>query len=242
MQNADLQLEIARLEGKRNEQQQRLENLNRRLVVDASVAPQIPSAEEALADFEDRLARRQDEARRLVLQSPTAGVVLPVHEKPRKTAAGELATWAGNPLDLKNRGSWMETGTLLCQVGDPKAFEAVIILDQRDIDFVVAGQTVLVQLEQSPGQLLKGTVVEIAEIDLKAAPVELIPSGLIPTRPDENGVQRPVSVIYQARVALEEPPIELLIGQTGQAKIEAAPQSFFRRILRVLSRTFRFEY
>ena len=110
------------------------------------------------------------------------------------------------------------------------------MLDQRDMEFVRVGQSVRVQLEQSPGQMLSGTIREVAEIDLQVAPTELLPAGSIPTQADESGVQRPVSTAYQARVALDRTDTALLIGEAGQAKIYAAPLSLarpYRAILRV---------
>jgi putative peptide zinc metalloprotease protein len=167
--------------------------------------------------------------------------VLPVRRRPRTYVTGELASWSGLALDDENRGTALETGTLLCQIGDPQRFEAWLVLDQRDMEFVRVGQPVRVQLEQSPGRTLTGTIREVAEVDLQVAPAELLPAGSISTRADESGVQRPVSTAYQARVALDKTDAALLIGEAGQAKIDAAPLSLARRMARYLSHTFRFE-
>jgi len=136
----------------------------------------------------------------------------------------------------------METGTLLCQIGDPARLEASVVLDQRDVEFVRAGQEVRVQLDQSPDRILSGTIIEIAEIDLKVTPAELLPEGTVATRQDESGVPRPVSTMYQARVSLWGAESSVLIGQAGRAKIDTAPLSLARRLSRYLSHTFRFEW
>jgi putative peptide zinc metalloprotease protein len=242
LENLDLQLEIARLQGQRNEQKLHLANLKHRQTRDVAAAAQIPTAEEALADLEERLERRIEDEKRLVIRAPTSGTILPVRLKPRSYTAGELETWSGLPLDKANRGSRLETGTLLCQIGDPTRLEASLVLDQRDIEFVRAGQEVRVLLDQSPDRVLSGRILEVAEIDLKVTPAELLPEGTVPTRPDESGVPRPVSTMYQARVALAGAESSVLIGQAGRAKIYTAPLSLARRLSRYLSHTFRFEW
>src|SRR5262249_43519124 len=151
-------------------------------------------------------------------------------------ADNELETWSGLPLDPSNRGCFVETGTLLCQIGDPQKFEASLVIDQGDMEFVQAGQKVRIQLDQHPGRLLEGTIREIAEIDLKITPAELLPAGTIPTRPDESGVYRPVGTVYQARVSLEPAETPLLIGEAGRAKVYATPLSLVRRLSRYLNR------
>ncbi len=242
LQNLDLQLEIARLRGQRNEQKLHLENLKHRRARDAAAAAQIPTAEQALADLDERLQRRIEDEKRLVVTAPVSGTILPVRQKPKTYAAGELETWSGQPLDEANRGSRLETGTLLCQIGDPKRLEAAVVLDQRDVEFVRAGQEVRVQLDQSPDRVLAGTILEVAEIDLKVTPTELLPEGTVPTRQDESGIPRPVTTMYQARVSLPQAESSILIGQAGRAKIYAAPMSLATRFSRYLSHTFRFEW
>jgi putative peptide zinc metalloprotease protein len=241
LKNPELQLEVARLRGQRDEQRLRLQNLRHRQTHDTEAAAQIPTAEEALADLEQRLSQRLEDEKRLVLTAPSSGTVLPGRRKPAKYDASELETWSGLPLDAQNRGCFLETGTLLCQIGDPQKFEASLMLDQSDIEFVHPGQEVRVQLDQRPGQLFSGTIREIAEIDLKITPAELLPAGMLPTRPDESGIYRPVGTTYQARVALQTADAPLLIGEAGSAKVYAAPLSLARRIARYFSRTFRFE-
>jgi putative peptide zinc metalloprotease protein len=241
LENLDLKLEIARLRGQRDEQRLKLENLKRRQTRDDTAASQIPTAEEALADLEERLARRLEDEERLTVTAPESGTILPVRRKPRTYARGELDTWWGSPLDPWNRDCHVESGTALCQIGDAARLEATLVIDQSDVEFIRPGQPVEIQLDQAPGRVLSGTIQEIAEIDLKITPAELLPAGTIPTQPDEAGVPRPAGTVYQGRVALVTSDSPLLIGQTGQAKVFAGSLSLGRRLSRYLSRTFRFE-
>jgi putative peptide zinc metalloprotease protein len=239
--NLELRLEIARLRGQRDEQQLHLENLKRRQTRDGNAAAQIPTAEEALADLEERLTRRLEDEERLAITAPSSGTILPVRRKPRTVAREDLESWSGSPLDSWNRGCYVESGTVLCQIGDPEKLEATVVIDQSDIEFVRPGQAVEIQLDQHPGRVLSGTIREIAEIDLKITPTEFLPAGLLPTRQDEAGVPRPAGTVYQGRVSLVPADLRLLIGEAGQAKVFAGSMSLGRRLSRYLSRTFRFE-
>jgi putative peptide zinc metalloprotease protein len=242
LENLELDLEIARLRGERDRQKLHVQTLRHRESRDNEAAAQVPVAEEALADLEERLARRLFNRERLTINAPAVGTVLPGRRKPEAAQAPELEGWSGLPLEPINRGCYLEAGTLLCLIGDPDRLEASLVLDQSDVEFIQQGQAVEIRLDQDPTTSISGTVRDVSEIDLKITPPELVPEGAIPTRPDERGLMRPAGTVYQARVSLDGPHHKLLIGQAGQAKVHAGSLSIARRLSRYLSRTFRFEW
>ena len=200
---------------------------------------EIPATEQALADIEQRLQKRLDERQRLTLIAPIDGSVLPPRRRPDGSGPDELGMWSGRPLDEGNIGAYVETGTLFCQVGDPNRIEAMLVVNQSQIEFVRVSQTVRLQLNQLPGRYLRGVIMEISEIDVETAPSELISAGDLPTRTDANGKTHLVGVFYQANVAIDDHTNKLLPGAVGRAKIHASPMSLGRRIMRYLSSTFR---
>ncbi|MGQ0634182.1 MAG: HlyD family efflux transporter periplasmic adaptor subunit [Planctomycetaceae bacterium] len=238
LENSDLRLEIEKLSGERDRQKLRIESLKRRQGKDLQAAAQLPPAEELLADLEERLAKRQIEAERLTLVAPIAGTVLPPRRRPADHPAGQLPFWSGTPLEPENAGCHLEIGTLICLVGDPSRLDAVLAVDQSDVEFVAQGQSVEVQLDQRPGTRLRGTIAQVAEIDLDVTPPELLPGGEVPTHRDEQGQARPVTAFYQARVTLEPHDHRLLLGESGRAKIATAPMSLGMRLWRAFRRTF----
>ncbi len=203
LENLDVELELTHLEGQRDRQALHLANLRREQGADPSAAAQIPTAEQSLADVETRLAERRRDRQRLVLTAPYDGTVLPPHKRPRQISPGELPGWSDTPLDPRNRGAYLETGTVVCLVGDPQRLEATLVIDQADIDLVRVGQQVQIHLDELPSETLEGTISAIGELDLKVAPRELVIAGDLPTRTDESGVSRPFSASYQARVKLD---------------------------------------
>jgi hypothetical protein len=114
------------------------------------------------------------------------------------------------------------------------------VVDQSDLAFVTNGQRAQIQLAELPGEVLGGTVLEIARTGLEAVPRELALGCEVPARVDNNGLARPLDACYQVRVSLDDHQRPLLTGACGRGKILVAPQSLGRRLYRYLRGTFRF--
>ena len=242
LENLEIAREIAELRGQLAEQEQLVDSLRRRsLAGDASAGDQIPAQLDVRDDLHKRLEQRLQDQKRLTLVAPVAGTVLPPKHTDRQPPEGELAAWTGTPLDEENLGSYLEAGTMYCRIGDPRRLEAVLVVDQTDVQFVRDGQHVRILLDETPGQSLDGTVTQISAMDLRIAPRELAQHESLPTRPDETGTPRPVSPSYQVRVELEPHEMPLLVGAAGEAKIHVRSQTLLQRLARYLNRTFRME-
>ena len=151
--NSETDLEIARLEGECHVRALHVEHLEKLRGVDHEANDQLPTARTALADSERRLAERRTEAQRLTLTAPNDGVVIP-GPRARQTHAtnGRLATWTGSLLDKTVLGAHVESGSLVCLVGDPNRLVAVLMADDVDVKFLEPGQRARLRIEQLPGQ------------------------------------------------------------------------------------------
>ncbi len=238
--NPDLDLEISRLTGQRNRQQSRLENLERRRGQDRAAAAEIPTAREALADLDQRLAKRHTDRERLILKAPIAGTVLAPEWNSRPTMREALPTWRGTPLLPQNEGTFLETGTLFCLIGDPQRIEAVAVVDQADIDRIRVGEQVEVKIDQAAGAIIAGTVTEIAEVDVEVAPRQLAKTGDLASRTDAAGIARPLSASYQVRIALAADDHAILLGAPGRVRIHCPAESILTRVSRWLRGSFHF--
>jgi hypothetical protein len=124
-------------------------------------------------------------------------------------------------------------------VGPPTPPEAFVVVDLADVNFVSEGEKVRLQVDEAPGHVLVGTIVELANLDLKVVPRELAKGSELPLRLDEKGVPRPLTTSYQARVVLDEQTdTRLLPGTRGRAKIVVEPQSLAQRLCRFLQQMF----
>jgi putative peptide zinc metalloprotease protein len=153
-----------------------------------------------------------------------------------------LATWHGSPFDAWNQGCLLQPGTLVCEIGDPRRLEAVLVIDQGDMDFVARGQMVEVKLDELPHDVLAGRIAEISRNELVAAPASMSnkAGGELATTTDELGRERPQSASYQARVPLDDTAGVLQLGLRGRAKVHVGYRTLAGRLWRYAARTFRF--
>jgi putative peptide zinc metalloprotease protein len=240
----DLQLSIAELESKKDENRSKLEDLRRRRHLDPSAGLEIPQLQESLAAVEEQLRQKRQDFARLSLVAPDDGCVLPPPENPgRPDSAGQLPTWSGTPLEKKNLGAYLNDSVLFCNIGDPKRLEAVMVVEQDDIEFIREDQSVAIKINEIPGWTYHSQIAEIAKNDLKVTPRSLSQKGggEVVSKQDEGGTERPMNTSYQARAPLDDNEGLLRIGLRGQAKVHARWQTLGYRGWRYLARTFNFK-
>ncbi len=211
---------------------------------DPDATVRLPVARQQLADLKQELADRQRDAGRLVLRSPMAGRVLPPPRTEKSPQDDELPNWWGTPLQTENRSAWLESGSLFCLVGDPRACEALLLIDQTEIEYVRPGQKVTLLFRCLPGQRWSGTIAEVAEVDLQAIPPQLSAeaAGPMATRADPRGRQKPLAISYLARVDLHDPQQTLRPGLTGLCKVEVGQRTWGQWLARTASETLNFRW
>ena len=245
LRNVDLELEIAKLVGQQKQYEAQLENLRREALRDPRSSSQIPEIEKALKTVADQLVQKGRDQERLRLVAPVDGTVLPPPiTTEREDPEGQLPFWSGTPLDPPNSGAYLKESVMFCQIGDPRKLEAVLVIDQGDIDFVHKGQKVDVKLDSLPHDTLHSRIAEIAHAELKATPQRLSTKtgGDLATKTDPNSnVEQPQSTSYQARAPLDDPDDLLRLGLRGRGKIHADWLPLAARLWRLLTNTFNFK-
>jgi putative peptide zinc metalloprotease protein len=252
--NPDLELSVLNLEGQLAVTQARLKTVERERFHSDQSGLQIGQLSELLTTTAKQLAEEQRELSRLNIVAPVAGVVIPATPRPAGSDVqdGRLPAWSGSPLDPKNLGASFPEGELLCRIGDPSDLEALLIVDQADIDLVdvAMGQDqqprVKLEADAYPGRQLDSQVEQVARVELKDIPDSLAAQagGRLETRVDRSGAVRPLSTSYHARVPLDDQgDLHGLLcpGMKGRAQIYTQWQSLGQRLHRFLSRTFHFE-
>ena len=239
--NSEAELELAKLEGECRLRQMRVEHLERLRGVDREANDRLPTAQQQLADSQRRRDERLNEAKRLTLTAPTDGVIIPAPRIPEHAATdGKLATWTGSLLDPSTRGAHVEAGTLTCLVGDPTHLTAVLIANDTDVKFLQPGQRHRLQIEQLPGEIIEGEVVEVsrhqtADADrVKTVRADLAPlfASILP--PGHEGAH------YEVRVRFDEPTAKaLVIGGRGEAKVATESITLARWFWRAVAQTFK---
>ncbi len=193
-----------------------------------------------------QLEQQRYDIQKLTVRAPcdgrvvSASYIAPQHDE----QTGRLAGWHGHPLEIRNRGAWLESGAVVCSIAPNDAVvEATLAIDQSDIEFISTGNTVELWLRQSPGELLKSEIDVISIVEMKFVPRGLSSrfGGDLQTTSDEEGRDVPSSTTYQVRVPLSNIDAIVANGATGKARIRTGNQTAGQRIWRAICNTFRFD-
>ena len=241
--NVDLELQIAELEGQESGYRARLASLERERFTDSAAGMEIRTVEESLKSVEEQLVKKRQYQSELVLKAPRSGLVLPsetVDEKPDPSR--RLPGWSGSALAKKNIGATFAEGTVLCMVGDPDHFEAVMIVDQSEVEFVQIGQRVDLKLDAFPFETFRGAVNEIAEthIEVGSERLSVKAGGSVPTTTDEMGREVPISTSYEVLMQVDDAENVFTPGMRGNARVEVGNRTVGQWLLRLFWQTFNF--
>ena len=239
----DLDLAIADLEGRASQARARLASLERERFTDPAAGSEIGTVVESLKSLDEQLSRRRKDREDLVLRAPREGVVLPaLAVKTPPEGSGKLPGWSGHVLDEQNLGASLAEGTIFCHVGEPNAYDVVMVVDQSEKEFVVAGQPVDLKLDAMSWETFRGRVDEIAEtsLDTGAERLSVKAGGQVPTRTDEAGRETPISTSYEVSMALDDAEGLLTPGMRGTARIRVGQRTVGQWLARLLWQTFNF--
>ena len=243
--NPDLQIRLADLEGQELVANAQLKTIQLRSREDIYLKASIDTQEELINSIQSMIAETRKEVDRLTVVAKRAGVVIsPPTREPQKENDGRLPGWTGSPLDKENIGALLTPGDVICEIGNDDDFEAVLIIDQGDVQLVREGQEVEMKLDSRRLDTFEGIIEEKSNEPLDAATLGMSSQtgGDLQTEIDPaTGMIMPRSVSYQARVPLVVDGIPLRAGYRGSAKIHVAPMSLGSRLWRVIAKTFNFE-
>ena len=245
LENPELKIRLADLHGEQRLAELQLLNVGLRSRGDETLKAQLNTHQEILTSVQDLLEKTEQEVERLTIRAPQDGFVLPPPErKPQDQGDGRLPGWIGTPLSEENVGALLTEDDLICDIGSPDAFVAVLVIDQGDLPMVRTGQSVDLMLDSYRMTYYSGELTEIARQPLEAVSSSLASQtgGGLQTEIDpRTGQVKPRSVSYQARVPIENWETPLRPGYRGSAKVHVDPKSLGARLWRFIMKTFNFE-
>ena len=213
--------------------------------LDDQIARELPTALAAFQTASNKLAERQRDFERLIVRAPSDGILMAA--PPRQKAdsnADHLNRWHGSPLDSRNLGAFLEPQTIIGKVSvDQTKMQAVLAVDQADIEFVTAHQPVKLWVRQVPGAVFHSNTGSVSSEQMSDIPKSLSTrfGGDIVATADASGRERPQSTTFQVSADLNVANQSLLSGATGIAKIRVGSQTLAQRLWRAFMKTFRFE-
>jgi putative peptide zinc metalloprotease protein len=240
--DVEVRLAHERLLAQRSDLSVRIQSIRQRAHTDDQALLELSQTEESLSALDNQIRRLEEDLAKLTIRAPQGGVVVPPPSKVANRERMQLVSWSGRPLDARNIGAYLEASTLICRVAQPGQLEAILAIDQEELDFVRAEQAVDLFLNSLPGERKLGRIERIAEENMQAAPTRLAAraGGQLATRADERGIEQPLTTVYQASVPFDDPSGRIVIGATGTARIHAGWQPLWQRLWRIACRTFHF--
>lgn len=244
LENVDLQLKRVAYEGEFRVAQVRLDIMEKQSVVNGEIRSQLGAQREVRDAAAQKLRSVEERTALLEIRSPVSGTILPPPSKDaKKDGTARLPSWSGNLFSAENEGAYLAESDLICFVGNPDKSEAVLVIDQADIDLVGVGYEVDIKLDASRLETFTGKISLIAETEMEVASPNMTSQtgGRLDSTMDESGQLRPTSTSYQAMVPLDGQSEVFRAGYRGQARVYVRWRSLGWRLYRFLSRTFHFD-
>jgi putative peptide zinc metalloprotease protein len=243
LENPMHRMEVIEAEGHYRELAQELETLQSMVNYQSTAAHRMGPLQQSLAVARELLQNKQRDAESLVLRAPMAGIVVsPPWKSLQPLPDDQLPQWWGTPLEPQNLGATLESGTVICSIGDPKLLEAILIVDQSRIPFLRRDQRVELKLHEFPDQIFFGQIDEIEQQPVSALTIQLSTraGGEVPTTTKE-GSEEPTRASYRVRMLLDNnPDLSVRVGMTGIGKIHVEQQTLGYRLWLLVNETFNF--
>ena len=242
LKNEEIETDLLNTDGEIAIQRQHLESLELRSNNNPEAAAQIPTAESALADLQERRLVLQRQLDQLTIRAPVDGVVIPA---PRRIAKGEsdrfLGQWSGSPLDEKNRGCLLRRGELLCLIGDADALQARLFVDQDQIELIRAGDSVSILFDGNSVHSIQGTVKVVSTDQSVQIPRNLTANVALGLERKEDGTVALIDGAYSVTVVFDESSsYDILPGTCGRAVVVGRSQTLWQIVARFVQLNFRF--
>ncbi len=244
LESPDLSLQVERLQGELDKAHQRVLFLEQAAGMDPTIGAELDAARATKVSATNRLRVKLTDSARLVIRAPSDGVFVADTQRPApEQPVGQLVSWHGSPVAQRNIGAWYEVQTRVGRiVPGVQTFQAVLAVDQGDIEFIRSDQPVRLWLREQPGKILRAATQEVSPAKMVSVPAALSSrcgGDLVTTRNGE-GLDEPHSATWQVGVGVETDQ-PLVSGATGVALVRVGSQPLAGRLWRGFCRTFRFE-
>ncbi len=244
--NFELELQLEKLAGQSEINRKKYESAVQSSEYESGLVNDVDAAfaewQSAYADYR----QREKDTEMLTIKAPVTGTLVAAPRvENRKTDSGALARWFGTPLEHRNIGAVLDQSTLVGRIiPDHRKMEAVLAIDQSEIEFIQRNQPVKLWVYQLPGTIFESTTsTSISPTKMKSVPKALSSrfGGDLVSTLNELGTDVPQSTTYLVNVSIDSQNCLIVDGATGRAKIRVGSQTIAQRFWRAACRTFRFE-
>lgn len=200
-------------------------------------ADQLPETRQMLESAIARRDRFARELQRLHVKSASQGMLMPPRAQPTMQDEHELPGWSGRPLDAANTGALVPAATLLGYCCDAEETEILMTLSNEQWHEIQEGQHAEFQCLGNPNIVLQGTIRQVASLEAREIPEELIAAGLVaPLSAGPKQETRRWEAVFHG--VASKPEERLVLYSTGFVRVHVKPASLATRAMRFLNTAF----
>ena len=237
LRNTQLDLQLNSLQGRREQLGDRAATANSLAVLGVDEAAlEMDELVETMASVDRQIEEQQDDRQRLIVCAKADGEIIGIPNRQTAENEDQLATWTGQPTATKNVGAFYPFGLLVCYVGDPKDLQAILMIDQHDMEFVQEGQPVHIVLDQRTGWRIRSKLSHVSKRPARTVPDSLAGrhGGPIASHSSRSGKEEPQETYFEGSAVVDDVKGRLCIGAVGQARIRVGWRTVGQRVLRYL--------
>ena len=237
LRNAAIELDYRAAQGNFEKQKQLVELLTRATVLDSEQSRRVTEAQARLEDLSTQLSIQQARVDALTLTATRSGVILRGNEQAEsKNDEDRLSDWSGFVTDPRNRGCYVQGGTVLCRIATPDQYEAELLLPQSTAKRVAKGAAVSLVSASAPQSIQQGEVFQISKRSMSTDHNDIDATDAVSSLAEATKTSE---VAYLLRVKLTQQQAALLMeGQQSDVLIRTVPQSIASRIWTSLASLF----
>lgn len=233
--DADLEAAVMNVASELRQKQIALETL--KTTRTSRSGPDLDTAAEAIEEIRSRLASLQRQQQQLKIAAHRSGVLIPPQPRTTQEFGDRLSSWDDVPMQFRNRGAFLERGTLLGYIGNPSQVRIVAFADESQAEFLTAGRRLKVLAQSGTGQTVSTCVEDVSRITAGEVPKHITLAGLNRWQNTLDADGYPVRRVTAVLDANDSDMAPIFYG-VGLARIEGPGQSAFHRIRRYLTHTF----
>ncbi|MEZ5940348.1 MAG: hypothetical protein R3C18_03080 [Planctomycetaceae bacterium] len=237
LKSAELERETIAADGELKQLETRRASLERRRVLQPSLAMQLSVTETAIQAVRDRINLLAAQREQLKLRPSTSGVVLVNREPSIRRGDHERSVPLRTSLIDHKSSHWFPAGFEFARVVS-KEQSVTIYVPQSSLQHVKVGQHVRLCFPETTS-VVSGEILEMASSPISEVPENLIVDGRLPLRAANSGIEF-AAPVHEVRVSIVGDAVsgQLTLHQTGTARILLPPSSLWTRMTIAIADSF----
>ena len=198
-----------------------------------------------LTQTRELLETRRQQLAELTVTAPHAGIVIPATARTANPGVGTSELSATHPLKPENLDRFLQRNTVLCEIGPSDDFDAILLVDQSEMEFVEDDQRVWLKLDAAPDVTLTGSTesVGVDRVTNVPTPLSNRVGGEVATVSADGVTETPVSPHYHVRVRIDESDAigldrVLRHGNRGKARVDCGSWTCWQWLSRTVHQLF----